>query len=105
MNFTILGNNVASLPKKRESLNAVIEFCKWPSCITLQETHLGENVKFDIDKYEVYQKNRNSSGGGLLTAVDPLLQPEKVPLESESNAEILVVQIEVNKKRIRIIFF
>ena len=45
-NFTIMGNNVASLPKKKDSLHAVIEILKKPSCITLQETKLGEKPDF-----------------------------------------------------------
>ena len=98
-----MGNNVASISKKKDSLKALIETCKRPSCITLQETNLGKSVKFDIENYEVFQNNRNSSGGGLLTAVDPSLNPWVVKSEDSSPAEILTVQLEVNENKIRLI--
>ena len=53
-----------------------------------------------MGKYQVYLKNRNSSGGGLLTAVDSCLDSTVV---SDCNAEILTVQIEINSRKLRII--
>ena len=100
--FCLLGNNVAGLTKKKESLNAIIETFKAPSCITLQETKLGKTVEFKIPNYQVFQNNRNSSGGGLLTAVDSNLNPLIITSES-SLAEILTVQLEVNDKKIRLL--
>ena len=40
-NFTVLGNNTAGLKAKKDSLEALIETLKKPSCIMLQETKLG----------------------------------------------------------------
>ena len=100
--FSILGNNVAGINGKRDSLEALIKLLKKPSCITLQESKLGAKVKFELQDYKVYQRNRNSSGGGLITAVD--LQLDSVHISAEDiDAEILVVQIVVNKLKIRVI--
>ena len=69
--------------------------------ITLQETKLGQKTDFKIDNYQVFQRNRNRSGGGILTAVDPSLGPTLISCGSE--AEVLTVQVEVNQRHIRII--
>ena len=100
--FSILGNNVASISKKRDSLNALIDIFKQPSCITLQETKLGKQSQFKIENYEVFQKNRNSQGGGILTAIDPSLNPLIISEENLS-AEILTVQLDLNGHPLRVI--
>ena len=101
-NFTIMGNNVASLPRKKDSLHAVIDILDKPSCITLQETKLGEKVRFQINNYQVFHKNRNSSGGGILTAVDPSLHPTLATTDNHE-AEILTVQVEIGRNCLRVI--
>ena len=50
----------------------------------------------------MFQKNRNGSGGGLLTAVDPILNPMLISTKNEE-AEILTVQLVVNNQNIRLI--
>ena len=51
--FTILGNNTAGLKAKKDSLEALIQTLKNPSCIMLQETKLDQKMssKFKITKY------------------------------------------------------
>ena len=100
--FSIMGNNVAGLVSKESSLRSVIQLFNKPSCITLQETKLGAKYRYDIENYKVFQKNRNSSGGGLLTAVVPDLNPTEVSTEID-DAEILVVQFELGTRRVRLI--
>ena len=100
--FTILGNNTAGLKAKRDSLEAIIEIFKHPSCITLQETKLANKANFQLQNYQVFQKNRNSSGGGLMTAVDPSLNPMLIAAKNEE-AEVLTVQLELKDKKVRII--
>ena len=100
--FSLLGNNAAGIKAKKESLEALIEVFKKPSCITLQETKLAKNSYYQIPNYQVFQKNRNSSGGGLLTAVDPFLNPVQIETINEE-AEILTIQIEIHNRKIRII--
>ena len=80
---------------------ALLKFFDKPSCVTLQETKLGEKVKFALEGYQVYQKNRNSYGGGLITAIDPLL--DQVLVSDNEEAEILVIQVLVQKTKINII--
>ena len=46
--FSIIGNNVAGIGGKRDSLVALLKFFDNPSCVTLQETKLGEKVNFEI---------------------------------------------------------
>ena len=100
--FSLLGNNSAGLKSKKDSLEAIIRTLKNPSCITLQETKLAKNANFQLANYQVFQKNRNGSGGGLLTAIDPNLNPMLIASKNEE-AEILTVQIELNKNKLRII--
>ena len=87
---------------KKDSLEAIIKIFNQPSCITLQEMKLAKNSNFQLENYQTFQKNRNGSGGGLLTAVDPNLNPVQVATKNEE-AEILTVQIELNNKQLRII--
>ena len=100
--FSLLGSNSAGLRAKRESLEAIIGILKQPSCITIQETKLPKKANFKLANYQVFQKNRNSSGGGLLTAVDPNLNPMLITSKNEE-AEILTVQLELNDKKLRVI--
>ena len=102
--FSLLGNNSAGLKSKKDSLEAIIEIFKTPSCITLQETKLPKNANFHLNDYQVFLKNRNSSGGGLLTAIDPNLNPMLIAPKNEE-AEILTVQLELNEKQLRVINF
>ena len=95
--FSLLGNNSAGLKAKKDSLEAIIGIFNQPSCITLQETKLAKNTHFQLANYQIFQKNRNGSGGGLLTAVDPNLNPVQVATKNEE-AEILTVQIQLNNK-------
>ena len=73
-----------------------------PSCIIFQETNLPKKNVFKLNEYQVFQKNRNGSGGGLLTAVDPILNPMLISTKNEE-AEILTVQLVVNNQNIRLI--
>ena len=49
----------------------------------------------------MYQKNRNSHGGGLLTAIDPGL--DQVLVSDNEEAEILVTQVVIQHLKINII--
>ena len=100
--FTIMGNNTAGLKAKKDSLEALIHTLKRPSCIMLQETKLGQKEEFKLQNYQVFQKNRNVYGGGLLTAVDVGLNPMLISSKNEE-AEVLTVQLEINHFKIRIL--
>ena len=100
--FSLLGNNSAGLKAKKDSLEAIVNIFKNPSCIALQETKLAKNSNFQLPNYQVFQRNRNSLGGGLLTAVDPSLNPMLIAAKNEE-AEILTVQIECANMKLRVI--
>ena len=67
--------------------------------MTIQESKLRSN-NFKIPGYQVFQKNRNGLGGGLLTGVDENLQSVLV---SSTESEILVVQTKIGHFNLRII--
>ena len=54
--FSLLGNNAAGIKAKKESLEALIEVFKKPSCITLQETKLAKNTYYQIPNYQALIK-------------------------------------------------
>ena len=68
----------------------------------LQETKLGSKDELKIQNYQVFQKNRNVYGGGLLTAVEVGLNPMLISTKNE-DAEVLTIQLEVNHFKIRVI--
>ena len=49
-----------------------------------------------------FKKNRNGSGGGLLTAVDPSLNPMLISTINEE-AELLTVQLVLSNQKVRLI--
>ena len=65
-------------------------------------TKLPQKNVFQLNNYQVFQKNRNGTGGGLLTAVYPSLNPILISTQNEE-AELLTVQVVVNKRKIRLI--
>ena len=99
LTFSMLGSNANGLTGKSESLKNAIKNYDSPSCITIQESKLKSN-NFKLPGYQVFQKNRNGLGGGLLTAID-----ENIPsvLVSSTENEILTVQIEIDGLNIRIL--
>ena len=74
----------------------------YPSCVTLQETKLDKNAILSLENYQVFQKNRNGSGGRLLTAIDPNLKPMLISSRNDE-AEILTVQIKCKNMQLRVI--
>ena len=97
-----MGNNCAGLKAKKDSLESIIKMMKTPSCITLQETKLAKNANFLLENYQVFLKNRNGSGGGLLTAIDPSLNPMLISVRNE-DAESLTGQLMCGNMKIRVI--
>ena len=79
-----------------------IEFFNFPSCIAIQESKLRNCGNFKLEKYQVFEKRREGAGGGLLTAIDHNLDPVLIQSEDE-DCEILVVQCNLEKQKVRII--
>ena len=99
MKFKIFGSNANGLKGKVDSLIAAIKFHNYPSCITIQESKL-RSKKFEIPGYQVFLQNRDGFGGGLVTAIDENLASVLI---STSGSEILVVQVRLGHRDIRII--
>ena len=99
LSLSILGSNANGINGKLTSFKNAIKQYGNPSCITLQETKLRSN-NFKVPGYQVFQKNRTGFGGGLITAIDENIASVLV---SNTESEILVVQIKVEGLEIRII--
>ena len=103
LQFSILGNNVAGLKAKVDSLNHLIRTLNYPSCITIQETKLPRKKMIKLEGYETFEKIRtDGGGGGLFTAIDINLNPVEVEA-SGSTSDILVVQCNIDNVKVRVI--
>ena len=86
-----MGSNSNGLRCKMDSLQSAIKLYNNPSILTIQETKMRcKSVK--LPGYQVFLKNREGLGGGLMTAVDENLSPVLV---SSPKSEILVVPSKV----------
>ena len=94
-----MGNNANGIRGKLDSLKNAIKYFNNPSCITIQESKLrGSNLK--LPGYQLFLKNRNVQGDGLVTAVEENLPSFQV---STSENDVLVIQTKIGEFDIRII--
>ena len=101
--LSILGANSNGISNKLESLKHNIEMFK-PTIVTLQETKARKYGSVKLKGYQIFEKIRNSGGGGgLLTAVDQNLNPVLVSTGKDEDSEIITVQVNVGKHSVRII--
>ena len=99
MKFSLLGNNSNGIGGKIDSLKHALNSFS-PSCIAIQESKL-QGKSLTIPGYKSFFKNRiDNSGGGLITAVDQNLSSVQV---SSCEEDILVVEIDLANRRIRVI--
>ena len=97
----ILGANAAGLFNKLESFNRNISLFK-PGVFFIQESKARQKNKIKLNDYVIFEHIRNlSAGGGLLTAVHKSLKP--VSVNNDETEEILVVEGEVAKSKVRFI--
>ena len=100
--LSILGNNANGISGKKHSLQAAIQTFN-PNIITIQESKLTEKQSFTIPGYQSFVKNRQNMGrGGLLTLVESDFPAIEV---SDLESDILVVEIELNDYKLRVINF
>jgi hypothetical protein len=98
--FSILGTNSNGLKAKKTSLVNTVNHFNNPSVITVQETKLRHYGIIKLNGYQIFEMHRAGLGGGLLTAVRHELEP--VLVNQCDKAEIMVVQVKVGSKNIRI---
>ena len=100
--LTIVGNNVAGINGKIDSLNGLIE-ALGPGVILLQETKLYNQGKVKLPGFVIFEKLRKyAGGGGLMTAVHENLNPMLIE-EDDEDTEILTVDISYQNISIRTI--
>ena len=102
MSFSVLGSNARGIKAKVDSLLNTLKAHNFPTCVLIQETLLRPSETFQIQGYQCFVKNRQTRGGGLLTAVRNELLPVVVS-DVEGDVEILTIQVEVNDMKIRVI--
>ena len=72
------------------------------AAFTLQETHFKKKGSLKIENFEVFEAIRNKQGGGTVIGVHKALAPVLIEEYSE-DFELLVVEVKINNKEIRII--
>ena len=98
--FSILGTNANGLKAKTSSLVNTINLSNNPSAVTIQETKHRNHGTIKLNGYQIFELLREGFGGGLLTAVRHELEP--VLINQCEDAEVMVVQVKVGSKSIRI---
>ena len=98
--FSLIGANANGLKAKVDSLKNIINIFDKPSCITIQETKLRTSGSIHLPGYQIFQLNRTGFGGGILTAIIDDISP--VLIDADDENEILIVQVKVDDKDIRI---
>ena len=101
--LTIIGNNIAGLTSKKESLINVMNTIK-PAVGMFQETKLYKKGQLKLENYCIFESIRGEKeGGGLMTLVhsnfEPVLIPQKSDVKMSEN--ILVVEAKLGQSRVR----
>ena len=97
-----MSTNAASLKSKLPSFKRELER-SGAGIFTLQETHFSNKGKLSIDNFEVFEAIRKGKEkGGTMIGVHSALKPVLI-LELNDPFELLVVEIKVANKEIRII--
>jgi hypothetical protein len=97
-----LGTNAAGILNKTETLYRNINLFN-PAAFFLQETKTRYKNKLKYPSYTFFVYiQKNSGGGGLITAVHNSLHPVLIS-ESEDDVEVLVVETKVDDFKLRLI--
>ena len=103
--LTIIGNNIAGLTSKKESLINLVNTIK-PAVGMFQETKLYKKGQLKLENYCIFESLRDEKrGGGLLTLVHSNFEPVLIPQKSEvkMTENILVVEAKLGQSRVRYI--
>ena len=86
--FVILGNNIAGLNGKLDSLKRILEVFQ-PGVVMLQETKTRKPSTLKLKELIIFEKIReNNEGGGLMTIVHENMQPIQIPTEHSEFLEV-----------------
>ena len=99
--ITILSANANSLKNKITSLKFDIAQLH-PHIIAIQETKIKRKSQIGLKGYEIYPTFRGDNGGGVMIACLSSLDPVLI-FEGEAECEVLVVQVTLKSKPLRII--
>ena len=98
----VFTTNAAGLKAKLKSLKAHLHKLEIP-IFTVQETHYSTKGKINVDEYVVFEAIRqNKKKGGTAIGVHTSLSPVLIQ-EYSGEFELLVVEIKVQNKEIRVI--
>ena len=89
--------NSRSLKNKINDLNSLVAIHS-PSIIAITETWLDSEFPsslLQLDSYDIYRHDRDSHGGGVLIAVNKLINSSRVDFESQS--ELVSVDVNLNR--------
>ena len=100
--FKMFSTNCAGVINgKLESLKAAVRL-SGSNIITVQETHCRQKGRIKFDSLQVFEAIRKAKGGGTMIAVHTAMNPKLVDVY-EDEFELLVVEIKVKDKNIRVI--
>lgn len=99
--LNIFSTNCAGLKSKLQNCKDEIKSCD-AGIFTLQETHFQKKGKFKMEGFEIFEAIRKKKDGGTLIGVHKGLKPMLIQ-EYSDKFELLVVEISVSNKDIRII--
>ena len=99
--FVLFSTNAAGMKCKMESLKSELK-SQNVAAFTIQETHFPKKGKLKIENYEIFEAIRKKNNGGTMIGVQKSLNPMLIKEYSEE-FELLVVEIKIRNKEIRII--
>ena len=99
--FSIFSTNAAGLKFKIQSLKNEINACN-AAVFTIQESHFNKKGKLKIENFEIFEAIRKRNNGGTIIGVHKALKPMLIE-EYSDNFELLVVEVQIMNKEIRMI--
>ena len=99
--FSIFSTNAAGLKFKVQSLKNEINLSN-AAVFTIQESHFNKKGKLTVDNFEIFEAIRKKNNGGTIIGAHKALKPMLIEEYSE-DFELLVVEVKIKNKEIRII--
>ena len=99
--LNIFSTNSAGLKNKLKSLKNELKVLN-VGVFTIQETHATKKGSIKVDGFDIYEAIRNKKKGGTMIGVHRGLNPMLIS-EYSDEFELIVVEVEIAKHKIRII--